>query len=114
MRAAEPSPKNYREKRNTVPEKPNQLNIPEAVELEFRYEAAANQAMEEVKQDLIRGKGAIAAAAFKFSSHGVVDRQEGSSNAMDKLGGSISPRVEGKFVPETINLKPTEPVNLYH
>ena len=41
MRAAEPKPMTYKDKRNMYTEKPNVLNIEDTVEDEFRYQAAA-------------------------------------------------------------------------
>mmetsp|Transcript_24001 Transcript_24001/g.29839 ORF Transcript_24001/g.29839 Transcript_24001/m.29839 type:complete len:83 (+) Transcript_24001:447-695(+) len=79
-----------------VPEKPNQLNIEETVEDEFRYQAAAEQAAVKAKNEYL--VGGPSAQAFKTPANNVESRQISSMNQMDRLGGNTETKPSGKYM----------------
>lgn len=110
MFAAETSPRTFKEKRNTVTTKPNQLDQAQALvdEITF-FEAEAN-----TMASIVGAVGGASDAAFKFSAKGVVARNENAGNKMLQLGGGIEPKPEGKYKDvDHVCLKPTHTENMY-
>ena len=70
MAAAEPIAQTYRDKNKIISVKPNNLNLDQAAEAEFRFMEHAEKVVREAAHHV----GGASVGAFKGPSHGVVDR----------------------------------------